>query len=76
MKKKYFCPICGNSELTNMFITSPKGKSISLHLSSQAAIRKSSGEVCCIVCQQTWNVTDFQKARETEASQELPATHS
>lgn len=64
MKKKYFCPICGNSELTNMFITTPKGKSISLHLSSQAAIRKASGEVCCIVCQQTWNVTDFQKARE------------
>jgi uncharacterized Zn finger protein (UPF0148 family) len=76
MKKKYFCPICGNSELTNMFITSPKGKSISLHLSSQAAIRKSSGEVCCIVCQQTWNVTDFQKARETENPQELSVPHS
>jgi len=61
MKKKYFCPACGNRELTNLLITTPKGKTVSLHLSSQAAIRKSSGEVCCIACQHVWPVTDFLK---------------
>ena len=60
MKKKYFCPSCGNREMTNMFITTPKGKSISLHLSSQAEIRKSTGEVSCEACKQTWNIKEVQ----------------
>jgi uncharacterized protein YbaR (Trm112 family) len=64
MKKKFFCPECGNRELTNLFITTPKGKNISLHLSSQAEIRRSSGEVCCIKCKQTWNLKDTQPDRQ------------
>jgi transcription elongation factor Elf1 len=62
MKKKYYCPACGTRELTKLFITTPKGKSLSLHLSSQADIRKSSGDVCCLVCKQVWHVKALQKA--------------
>ena len=65
MKKKYSCPACGNRELTNLFITTHKGKSVSLHLSSQAEIRKSSGEVSCVVCKQTWNIKDVPIAKQS-----------
>jgi predicted nucleic-acid-binding Zn-ribbon protein len=61
MKKKFSCPTCGNGELTNMYITTHTGKNLSLHLSSQAAIRKSSGEVCCVACKETWSLAEFQK---------------
>ena len=64
MKKKYFCPSCGNRELSNLYITTQKGKSISLHLSSQAEIRKSTGAVCCMVCQQTGDIKDFQMVKQ------------
>lgn len=61
MKKKFYCPACGTRELTNLFITTHKGKSLSLHLSSQSDIRKSSGDVCCLVCKQVWHVNDLNK---------------
>ena len=54
MKKKFFCPVCGICDLSKMFITTSKGKSLSLLLSSQADLRKSSGEVSCDVCKQVW----------------------
>jgi uncharacterized protein YbaR (Trm112 family) len=56
MKKKDYCPACGNRELNNLFITTNKGKSLSLMMSSQSDIRKSSGEVCCAICKQVWNI--------------------
>jgi hypothetical protein len=57
MKLKACCPSCGNRELSNLFITTHKGKSLSLLLSSQADIRKSSGDVCCMICKQVWVIT-------------------
>jgi predicted nucleic-acid-binding Zn-ribbon protein len=60
MKKKFSCPACGNRELTNLYITTTTGKSISLLLSSQAEIRKSSGEVNCIVCNKVSTIKDVQ----------------
>jgi predicted nucleic-acid-binding Zn-ribbon protein len=60
MKKSYSCPGCGNNELTNLIITTRTGKNLSLHLSSQAEIRKSSGDVCCVVCKQTWSINDIK----------------
>ncbi len=60
MKKRFHCPSCGTREATNLFITSQKGKPLSLHLSSQANIRKSTGEVCCVICRHVGKVKDFQ----------------
>jgi len=65
MKKRYFCPACGNRELTNLYITTPTGKSISLHLSSQAEIRKSSGEVNCVVCNNRSDIKDALVDKQT-----------
>jgi hypothetical protein len=64
MKKRFYCPSCGTREPTNLFITTQKGKSLSLHLSSQANIRKSSGEVCCIVCRHVGKINDFHPDKE------------
>ena len=64
MKKNYYCPICGNKELTNLFITTHKGKRLSLHLTSQAQLRKSSGDVCCMECQKEWHINDLQNHRQ------------
>ena len=61
MKLKTYCPACGNRELNNLFITTRKGKSLSLLLSSQADIRKSSGDVCCVVCKQVWAISHLKK---------------
>jgi hypothetical protein len=60
MKKKFYCPECGTRELTKLFITTHKGKSLSLHLSSQAMIRKSSGEAICDNCKNVWRLIDAQ----------------
>ena len=60
MKKKYFCKACGTRELTDLYITTSKGKMVSLHLSSQADIRKSSGDVCCMVCKSVWQIQPSQ----------------
>ena len=60
MKKKYYCPACGNKELTNLFITTHKGKRLSLHLSSQAQLRKSTGDVCCMECKKEWPISELQ----------------
>jgi predicted nucleic-acid-binding Zn-ribbon protein len=65
MKKRYFCPACGNRELTNLYITTTTGKNISLHLSSQAEIRKSSGEVNCVVCNRISDIKDAQADKQT-----------
>jgi ribosomal protein L37AE/L43A len=65
MKKNYLCPTCGNTELTDLFITTPKGKSLSLHLSSQAEIRRSSGDICCLKCKQTWTVDNFKVSKQS-----------
>jgi hypothetical protein len=61
MKLKYFCPVCGTRELSKMLITTNKGKSLSLLLSSQANIRKSCGDVCCMICKHVWRIADFNK---------------
>jgi hypothetical protein len=65
MKRTVYCPACGNREPTNLFITTLKGKSLALHLSSQADIRKSSGEICCIVCKHVGHIDDFIKDRKS-----------
>ena len=64
MKKRFYCPSCGTRETSNLFITTHKGTNLSLHLSSQANIRKSTGEVCCIVCRHVGKVKDFEADKE------------
>ena len=64
MKKRFYCPSCGTREATDLFITTHKGTSLSLHLSSQANVRKSTGEVCCIVCRHVGKVEDFEAGKE------------
>jgi hypothetical protein len=61
MKKGFYCPECGTLGLRNLFITTHKGKSLSLLLSSQADIRKSTGDVFCVICKQFKRIADFQK---------------
>ncbi|GFO68202.1 hypothetical protein GMLC_17810 [Geomonas limicola] len=61
MKKKAYCPACGNRELTKLFITTNRGKALSLLLTSQSDLRKSSGDVCCIQCQHVWRITHLHK---------------
>ena len=63
MKKPFYCPACGTRELKHLFITTHKGKSLSLLLSSQADIRKSSGNIYCVVCSHVAHVEDFQNAQ-------------
>jgi len=58
MKKKFYCPACGACELSKLFITTHKGTKLSLLLSSQANIRKSSGEVMCENCKNVWRIAD------------------
>lgn len=58
MKMKAHCPACGTRDLTNLFITTNKGKSLSLLLSSQSDIKKASGEVSCAICKQVFNIID------------------
>ena len=60
MKKTLNCPACGTRELDKLFITTQKGKSLSLHVSSQADIRKSAGDACCVICKHVWRVTESQ----------------
>jgi len=64
MKMKVHCPACGNRELAHLVITTHKGKSLSLLLSSQADIRKSSGTVCCVICKQVCHVKDLLAAKQ------------
>ena len=61
MKNKFFCPKCGNREALNLFITTQKGKPLSLHLSSQANIRKSRGEISCIICKHVGKIVEFHE---------------
>ncbi len=63
MKKQFFCPKCGNREAMQLFITTHKGTPLSLHLSSQANIRKSTGEVSCLVCKQVGKVKEFSERK-------------
>ena len=60
MKKKYFCPMCGNREAIDLFITTHKGKRLSLLLASQANIRKSQGHIGCLKCKHVGKIKDFQ----------------
>jgi transcription elongation factor Elf1 len=74
MKKKFYCPACGTRELTRLFITNHKGKSLSLHLSSQADIRKSSGDAYCTVCKHAWRIAEPPKTgRHDVSSGGIPA---
>lgn len=59
MKLKVHCPACGNRELSQLFIKTQKGKDLSLLLSSQSDIRKSSGDVCCVICHQVYQFKDL-----------------
>jgi extradiol dioxygenase family protein len=61
MKIKAYCPACGNRDTKNLVITTFKGKRLSLHLSSHADIRRSSGQVCCVICKHVGHLSDFQK---------------
>jgi transcription elongation factor Elf1 len=61
MKKKYYCPACGTRELSNLFITTHKGTKLSLLMSSQANIRKSTGEAICEICKNVWRLVEAQK---------------
>jgi transcription elongation factor Elf1 len=56
VKKRFYCPACGTRELTKLFITTQRGKSLSLHLSSQANIRESSGDAICENCKHVWRI--------------------
>ena len=69
MKLKYFCPICGTRELAKLIITTQKGKSLSLLVSSQANIRKSCGDVCCLICKHVWRIDDFHKLTKCQVDQ-------
>jgi len=62
MKKRFNCPSCGTRELTQLFITTHKGTRLSLHLSSQATIRKSTGDAVCDTCKHVWRLIDAQNA--------------
>jgi hypothetical protein len=75
MKKKFFCPACGTRELTKLFITNHKGKSLSLHLSSQAMIRKSTGEAICDICKNVWRLCDAQRIYANFSKQTVEVTH-
>ena len=66
MKKRFYCPACGTRELRQLFITTHKGKSLPLLLASQADIRKSSGDVCCIVCKHVWRITGSNIDKKSE----------
>jgi hypothetical protein len=35
-----------------------------LHLSSQAQLRKSSGDVCCTECKKEWHINDLPSHRQ------------
>ena len=59
MKYKFFCPKCGNREAMDLLITTQKGKPLSLHLSSQTNIRKSRGEIRCVICKHVGKVEEF-----------------
>jgi len=61
MKKRYYCPACGARELSKLFITTHKGTKLSLLMSSQANIRKSSGEAMCDNCKNVWRLSDAQR---------------
>lgn len=65
MKKNFYCPACGTRELSKLFITTHTGKSLSLLLSSQANIRKSSGNAICENCKHVWRIADSFKTHKT-----------
>jgi len=67
MKKKFYCPACGARELSKLFITTHKGTKLSLLLSSQANIRKSSGEAMCENCKNVWRIADTQNIHTNQA---------
>lgn len=60
MKKNLYCPACGTRELSKLFITTHKGTKLSLQMSSQANIRKSSGEAMCENCKNVWRISETQ----------------
>jgi predicted nucleic-acid-binding Zn-ribbon protein len=59
MKRKFFCPSCGNRDANKIFITNHNGKEIPLLLSSQDTIRKSTGEISCAQCKHVGRLVDF-----------------
>ena len=67
MKKGFHCPKCGTLGLKNLFITTHKGKKLSLLLSSQTDIRKSSGEVFCVKCKLLRRISELQNKQQDVA---------
>ncbi|HJV64923.1 MAG TPA: hypothetical protein VJ550_04245 [Geomonas sp.] len=61
MKRNYHCPKCGNRDAGNLFLTNQKGKTLSLLLSSQATVRKSSGEISCAKCKHVGLLREFNR---------------
>jgi len=61
MKRNFHCPKCGNHEAMKLFITTHKGTSLALHLSSQANIRKSRGDISCVICKHVGKIGDFYR---------------
>jgi len=61
MKKKAYCPACGNRELNKLIITTSKGKPLPLLYTSQSDLRKSSGDVCCVQCKHVWQIVNIHK---------------
>jgi Zn finger protein HypA/HybF involved in hydrogenase expression len=78
MKNKYYCPACGTRDLTKLFITNHNDKSLSLHLSSHAMIRKSSGDAICEKCKHFWRLSDAQRLHiiSINQSDQLPCEAS
>ena len=63
MKKGYYCPKCGNLEAIKLLITTLHGKSLTVHLASQATINRPEAKICCLQCQYAGNPADFRIKR-------------
>ncbi len=63
MKKGFYCPKCGNLEAIKLLVTSHTGKSLSMHLASQAAIYKPGVQISCLICKHAGRVEEFRKGR-------------
>jgi predicted nucleic-acid-binding Zn-ribbon protein len=64
MKRNFYCPGCGTRELNKMFITTHKGNRLSLLFSSQANIRKSSGDAVCEKCKHVWRIANSHETNK------------
>jgi hypothetical protein len=72
MKKGLFCPECGTRGLRNLFITTQRGKSLSLLLASQADIRSSNGEAYCVPCKIVKSIAELQNTPPSTINKTCP----